>query len=49
MYIYIYIYIHIYIKEKKKEMKEKFLDFSYISFCVDKRNFSADFLIIILS
>ena len=36
-------------KEKKKEIKEKFRDFCYISFCVDKRNFSADFLIIILS
>ena len=36
-------------KEKKKEIKEKLKDFYYISFCVDKINFPADFLIIILS
>ena len=36
-------------KEKKTEIQEKFKDFYYISFYVDKRNFPADFLIIILS
>ena len=36
-------------KKKEKKRKEKFKDFYYISFYVDKINFSADFLIIILS
>ena len=36
-------------ERKKKKRKEKFQDFYYISFCVDKRNFSAHFPIIILS
>ena len=36
-------------RRKKNKRKEKFKDFYYISFCVDKRNFSAEFLIITLS
>ena len=36
-------------RENKKRIKIRFKDFYYISFYVDKRNFSADFLIIILS
>ena len=36
-------------ERRKKEKKIRFKDFYSISFCVDKRNFSAGFLIITLS